>query len=462
MKLILKLTILNIKYIFNMFFHMGQSFLGFDLHSNIKNKKFINRSNTITLVILIYLFWLVIIIMTQVFIHTIHLQQSKINIFILVYVLISISFGIGSYTNKEFNYFFLNGNFTFDRKKKLLFLNNHCFLISTLTLIYLLSTPIYIVQPILNGKDGLYFIINYTAIITTSLMLFVFINTFIDFKFNNYNNLIVYYFKQIMLLIMIFFMKLKLDVIKDSILYLKEWILGDSISNNIASIFENYDFYHIELGTMQYLYLIILISIIYFSTNICIKSFLKDNYDCKIRSFNLINSSNKHILIMKYLLRNNSLINSNLFVLASIILLTLSFFPYLEENIYIITIVTSIGIVNGVFNIKNRSFFNYMFFLKIAVKQTTHFIFLFVFCQFSILSIFIYFSLNVSTFYFMIHFFLLGTFVLYLSSLMGVFIYRKLFNLYSENVPNKIIRYGIVFCGFIILTTTSAFYKMLF
>ncbi|WP_219727650.1 hypothetical protein, partial [Staphylococcus delphini] len=62
MKLILKLTILNIKYIFNMFFHMGQSFLGFDLHSNIKNKKFINRSNTITLVILIYLFWLVIII----------------------------------------------------------------------------------------------------------------------------------------------------------------------------------------------------------------------------------------------------------------------------------------------------------------------------------------------------------------------------------------------------------------
>ncbi|PNZ87957.1 hypothetical protein CD148_13110 [Staphylococcus delphini] len=265
-----------------------------------------------------------------------------------------------------------------------------------------------------------------------------------------------------MLLIMIFFMKLKLDVIKDSILYLKEWILGDSISNNIASIFENYDFYHIELGTMQYLYLIILISIIYFSTDICIKSFLKDNYDCKIRSFNLINSSNKHILIMKYLLRNNSLINSNLFVLASIILLTLSFFPYLEENIYIITIVTSIGIVNGVFNIKNRSFFNYMFFLKIAVKQTTHFIFLFVFCQFSIVSIFIYFSLNVSTFYFMIHFFLLGTFVLYLSSLMGVFIYRKLFNLYSENVPNKIIRYGIVFCGFIILTTTSAFYKMLF
>lgn len=457
MKLIFKLMLLNFKYMVNVFLQSSETFLGLNFKNTIQNKKNINRSNIIIFLIIIYIFWFAVLATAQVFLHYVHLHHSKINIFLLVYVLISVSFFFGSTSNKEFNFFFLNGIFTLSRKKRLLVLNNFSFLVSTLVIIYILSLPIYVLQPILNGKNGFYFIINYIIIIGGLSTIFTFINTIVDFNFNKIVNGIKQYVYQILLISGLIVLGFNTMMIKKMILNIKKMILENSISHNIAHMFSRYDLYHINLGILTYLGIPLLVIVMYLLMNIIIRRYLKDNYDYKIRYFNLINISNKYFLSLKYLSRRNLIVNNNIFILTCFALLTLVFSQDININIQFVSVVISITIVNALFSIKNRYFFNYFFMLKIKMNQITYFIFLFSFCQFSLLSLIVYFSLNIPIFYFVTHFFLLGLFILYISSFLGLFLYKKLFVIYAENTPYKIIRYSIIFYGFITITLTQIF-----
>ncbi|PFJ17690.1 hypothetical protein COD67_14675 [Bacillus cereus] len=157
LKLIYLLTNTISKIIFNTILYVSD---GIGLKSNMMNRFFLNLKPYIkSSLVLLYIFWFILSSLFQLLFHYIPMSIEKINLLIILYIVLCSLFIINYGISHDIRTYTIKSNLSIKQKRKLILTNEYLGVILTWFGISFFSLPFLLMQSILNGINGIIFMV---------------------------------------------------------------------------------------------------------------------------------------------------------------------------------------------------------------------------------------------------------------------------------------------------------------
>lgn len=437
----------NIKYISNQFFY-SYKHLGFEesYFNGIKNKskKFLWK-----ILLTIYFFWFSIMSLSQVFFHTLNLSVQEINFFIIAFSILSLLLFLGYRVNHDFNTYFRSGSFAKSTSYTLILGNEMLGVIVIYALIFISALPFLIFQPILNGVEGLTFMMKFFMFIFCIGTLLSFLK--IIFDFSTTTN-VTYYKNFYIQLFILLFSTLTIwykDVIESMIRKIPEII----IENKAASIVMNFvpdgiSLYNYSPSIQTITAILGGMILLSFIVKQVIKRALRTQHETQYK-FKSNKSSHSYFLVLKNFNREYKVFNLDFLIVYSVTAIITFVFNFSDTTIIHNTSILISALFVQFLVLKSATIMNVFYYYNFGVLKSTLLLLPIALIQFFAFSVLFSFFIGLELYKYSINFFLLGNFNIIACFIIGIHVYFYLSRILQGKILKQLVKLSIL--GYTIL-----------
>ncbi|WP_270181137.1 hypothetical protein [Alkalihalobacillus sp. CinArs1] len=179
---------------------------------------------------IIYLFWFIIAFLFQIFFHYMNLDSQQLNIVILLFGILSLCFFLGYTVNDDIRKYAMNNTFSIYQKKRVILANEYLSAGIIWIFIFLMSFPFVVGQPLLNGLNGMVFILQFLLVVLIAGYMVGFLKFFFYTLQFTYTSEVWRRGGEVLYLLLSIFIFIKREIIFESILFFIKTVLEGNLA----------------------------------------------------------------------------------------------------------------------------------------------------------------------------------------------------------------------------------------
>lgn len=451
----------NIKYLVNQILYSSNKF---GLKGSFLEKDTIKKAykSVMKIIITIYIFWILIMSLSQLFFSNISLEVREVNFLILSFLGLSMFLFLGYRVNMDFNRYFLDSSLSRDIRKKLILKNEVLGILFVYSFILLGALPFIILQPILNGITGIFFMTKFLITILGFGLLISFVKIMHDMFMFIRRSQSKSVLSQLVILLLSVLIVIYEGKIAQVIIQIPDIIINNKLPKMVLNIIpDSINLYMYVPPTGISMIVIITILFLYLFVNRIILNTIKNSNESSFKLGLLGKSSKKkkrkllspYMLFLKSYNREFNIFNMQFVLIIFFITLASSLLD--GNNVLVISNLSILASTLLVLFLLQKNSINVNFFYYYKVSKYKSIILLLIPCiiQFSLLSILFYLVLDAEWSY-VFAFILIGLLNIVAGLLIGLQINYSLLRSLQGNIINKIVKLCIIAYLFINISLT--------